>query len=49
MSVMAIVKEVSEVVHRIRVKLYPSHLPGTEGMLSMVRSAITRSLRIHEI
>jgi len=48
MSVMAIVKEVSEVVHRIRVKLYPSHLPGTEGMY-IARTSNEKALTVEDV
>jgi len=48
MSVMSIVKEVNEVVHRVRVKLYPSHLPATEGKY-VARTSNEKALTVEDV
>jgi len=48
MSVMSIVKEVNEVVHRVRVKLYQSHLPGTEGKY-VARTSNEKALTVEDV
>jgi hypothetical protein len=48
MSVMSIVKEVNEVVHRVRVKLYPSHLPAVKG-LYIARTSNEKALRVEDV
>ena len=45
---MAIVKPVKEVLHKIRVKLYPNYLPGTKGAY-IARTASESSLNIKEV
>ena len=45
---MAIVNTVREVLHKIRVKLYPNYLPGTEGAY-IARTASEASLNIEEV
>ena len=45
---MAIVNAVKEVLHKIRVKLYPNYLPGAEGAY-IARTASEASLNIEEV
>jgi len=48
MSVMSIVKEVNEVVHRVRVKLYPSYLPEAEGAY-IARTSNEKALTVEDV
>ncbi|MDR2793995.1 MAG: DUF4469 domain-containing protein [Treponema sp.] len=45
---MSVIDDVEQVLHRIRVKLYPSHLPGKEGEL-IARTENERSLLSEEV
>ncbi|WP_461255447.1 DNA-binding domain-containing protein [Treponema sp. R80B11-R83G3] len=45
---MAIINEVNEVLHRIRVKLYPNYLPSAEGAY-LARTVSEASLNIEQV
>jgi hypothetical protein len=47
-AIMAVINSVTDVLHRIRVKLYPNYLPNTEGAY-IARTDNEASLSIEEV